>query len=205
VLNGLWAGALLLASLTSHLDIGLRYLLPAFPSLFLLLGGLVDGVARRGGWARAALLLLAVGYGGATLRAYPHFLPFFNVLAGGPAGGWRYLANSNNDWGQDLPLLARWLEREAVGSGERVHLAYFGHLDPARYGIRYVLPPSRPEPGIHIVSLNLLLGLPYVLNDHGTWRLLGEDLVRQQHEYAWLRGREPVARLGESLWVFRVE
>jgi 4-amino-4-deoxy-L-arabinose transferase-like glycosyltransferase len=202
-LLGLWAVALLLSSLASHLDIGIRYLLPALPAAHLLLAGLVVPAVQAGRWLRLAVVLLAVAYAGATLSAHPHYLPFFNTLAGGPAGGWRYLANSNSDWGQDLPLLARWLQQEDV-AGERIHLAYFGHLDPARYGIDYVLPPDQPQPGIHVVSLNLLLGLPYVVVDHGHWVLLGQDLVRQQHEFSWLRERTPVARLGESLWVFRV-
>lgn len=203
---GAWAAALLLSSLVSHLDIGIRYLLPAFPAAYLLLVGLVTPVWQAGRWWRVAAVVLAVTYAGATLGAHPHYLPFFNTLAGGPAGGWRYLANSNNDWGQDLPLLQRWLEQEGL-SGQRIHLAYFGHLDPMRYGIHYVLPPDHPQPGIHVVSLNFLLGMPYVAVENGRWVLLGSNLVEQQQDFAWLRRRmgTEVARLGESLWVFRVE
>jgi hypothetical protein len=214
-LLGLWLGALLLSALLSHLDIGIRYLLPALPAGLLLLGGLLAPLRfhlrdlrllRLRSADRPALVLalvLALLYAGAAVGAHPHYLPFFNRLAGGPAGGWRYLANSNSDWGQDLPLLKRWLESQGL-SGQRIHLAYFGHMDPARYGIHYSLPPEEPRPGVHVVSLNLLLGLPYVAVENGRWVLLGEDLVQQQHRFAWLRERRPVARLGESLWVFRV-
>jgi len=203
---GTWAAAVLLSSLLSHLDIGIRYLLPAFPAAYLLLCGLLTPVLQAGRWWRVVALALALSYGGATVAAHPHYLPFFNSLAGGPAGGWRYLANSNSDWGQDLPLLKRWLEQEGL-SGGHIHLAYFGHLDPRRYGIDYVLPPDHPEPGLHVVSLNFLLGLPYVAVENGNWVLIGQDLVQQQHDFAWLRRRmgTEVARLGQSLWVFRVE
>jgi hypothetical protein len=205
VLAGGWVGALLATSLASHLDIGIRYLLPILPCLFLLLGGAAGHVMQRGrGW-QAVLVVLALAYAGAVVRVHPHYLPFFNSLAGGPAGGWRYLANSNNDWGQDLPLLARWLEEHPEAERGPIHLAYFGHLDPARYGIDYVLPPDQPRPGIHVVSLNFLLGMPYLVLDDGRWTMLGEDLVRPQNEFAWLRNRQPVARLGHSLWVFQVE
>jgi 4-amino-4-deoxy-L-arabinose transferase-like glycosyltransferase len=202
---GAWAVALLLSSLASHLDIGVRYLLPAFPAAYLLLCGLVTPVLQAGRWWRVAALGLALTYGAATLGAHPHYLPFFNTLAGGPAGGWRYLANSNNDWGQDLPLLKRWLEQQGL-SGQRIHLAYFGHLDPRRYGIDFVLPPDRPQPGVHVVSLNFLLGLPYVAVENGRWVLVGPNLVQPQEDFAWLRRRmgTEVARLGESLWIFRV-
>jgi len=32
----------------------------------------------------------------------PHYLAYFNELAGGPANGFKELADSNLDWGQDL-------------------------------------------------------------------------------------------------------
>lgn len=203
---GVWTGALLLSSLVSHLDIGIRYLLPAFPAAYLLLGGLLTPMLQAGRWWRVVAATLALAYAGATLGAHPHYLPFFNSLAGGSKGGWRYLANSNSDWGQDLPLLKRWLEQEGL-TGQRIYLAYFGHLDPRRYDINYVLPPDHPQPGVHVVSLNFLLGLPYVAMENGSWVLVGQDLVQQQHDFAWLRRRmgTEVARLGESLWVFRVE
>ena len=191
------------AAMTSHLNIGVRYLLPMLPFLYLLLGGLAAGALDAGRWARAVAGVLLVAYGGATLSAYPDYLTFFNSLAGGPRGGWRYLANSNNDWGQDLPRLAEWLEENAAG--EVVRLAYFGHMDPERYGINYVMASDQPVAGVHAVSLNLLLGMPYVVVDHGEWRLIGQDLTTPQNRFAWLREREPVAKLGGTIWVYRVE
>ena len=199
---GTWAGAVVLSALTSQLNIGVRYLLPAFPSFFLLMAGCAVWLGRRGRWAPWVLAGLGLCYVGAPLSVHPHYLPFFNRLAGGPAGGWRYLANSNNDWGQDLPLLARWLEMNEIV--EPIHLAYFGHLDPAHYGIPYEVSPDHPQAGIHVVSLNLLLGLPYPVNDHGEWRLLGAGLTEPQNHLAWLRGRQPEERLGETLWIYRM-
>jgi hypothetical protein len=188
--------------MTSRLNIGVRYLMPMLPFVYLLLGGLAARAQAAGRWARVTAGILLTAYGGATLAAYPDYLTFFNVLAGGSQGGWRYLANSNNDWGQDLPRLAEWLRDNAPG--EVVHLAYFGHMDPARYGIDYVLGTDQPVSGLHAVSLNLLLGMPYVVMDHGEWRLLGRDLTTPQNRFAWLRDRTPVAKLGETIWVYRV-
>jgi tetratricopeptide (TPR) repeat protein len=39
-------------------------------------------------------------------------LAYFNIAAGGSAGGHRWLLDSNLDWGQDDRRLARWLARE---------------------------------------------------------------------------------------------
>jgi 4-amino-4-deoxy-L-arabinose transferase-like glycosyltransferase len=192
----LFAGALL-----ARLDIGIRYLLPALPLLYLLLGAAL-APAVRGLRGRVAVLLLLAAYAGTVVAAFPGYLPFFNVLAGGSEGGWRHLTNSNLDWGQDLGGLARYLEDRRFDAP--VYLAYFGHLDPARYGIDYRLPPDHPVPGLYAVSVNLLLGMPYIVVDHGAWVLFGDALTRPQNRLAWLRGREPLARIGSSIWIYEV-
>jgi len=78
------------------------------------------------------------GTGGARrpdpARAPSGYLSYFNLIAGGAQGGHRWLADSNLDWGQDLPRLAGWIR----ASGEPcVRLAYFGSDEPDHYGIRY--------------------------------------------------------------------
>ena len=37
-----------------------------------------------------------------TLAIHPHYLSYFNALAGGPEDGYNVLIDSNVDWGQDL-------------------------------------------------------------------------------------------------------
>src|SRR5207248_11073005 len=54
------------------------------------------------------------------------------TLAGGPANGFRYLADSNVDWGQDLPALRAAFER--VGA-RRPLLSYFGSAPLNAYGV----------------------------------------------------------------------
>jgi hypothetical protein len=203
---GIWiaatlALALLAGALAARLDIGIRYLIPALPHAYLLLAGALAPAVRHRR-ARAVVLLLLALYAGEVVTAFPDYLPFFNVFAGGSEGGWRYLANSNLDWGQDLESLARYLE--AREGARPIYLAYFGHLDPARYGIEFRLPPDHPVPGLYAVSVNLLLGMPYVVVDEGRWALFGDDLTRPQNRLAWLRGREPTARVGASIWIYEV-
>ena len=65
----------------------------------------------------------------------------FNELAGGPATGYTKLADSNLDWGQDLPGLRQYMERENIDS---VKLSYFGRAFPEAYGIKYEPLPSFP-------------------------------------------------------------
>ncbi|MBL0350291.1 MAG: glycosyltransferase family 39 protein [Elusimicrobia bacterium] len=68
-------------------------------------------------------------------EAHPNALGYFNGFAGGPDQGWRWLADSDHDWGQGLPLLAEHLRRDPPGT---LLLAYSGSGDPEAYGLRYV-------------------------------------------------------------------
>jgi 4-amino-4-deoxy-L-arabinose transferase-like glycosyltransferase len=92
-------------SLCFTLDIGLRYLLPAFPFLFVLSGRAAAPLGPRTGpavrWRPATVLLLVAWEAVASWSVHPHYLAYFNELAGGPAHGSRWLIDSNLDWGQD--------------------------------------------------------------------------------------------------------
>ena len=132
-----------------------------------------------------------------TLRVSPHYLAFFNELAGGPDNGWRYLADSNTDWGQTLKDLAVYQRKHNLGP---VKLSLFTFLDPAAYGVEYepiapmtgappVLPRRfRPEPGIYAISATTLDGVPLPLSSM----------------YDWFRHREPIARIGHVMFIYQV-
>lgn len=150
----LWLPALLLLaylSFWSTIHNGLRYLLPVWTPLCVLVGRLALPAAR----SRAFALLLCAPIAwvvAATLAAWPDYLAYVNELGGGRRQGYRLLSDSNLDWGQDLEQLAAWMRERGVA---RVQLAYFGTADPAHWGIDYLalpspnsaLPPPPPPPG----------------------------------------------------------
>jgi hypothetical protein len=209
--------AFFLASTLTRLNLGYRHLLPILPFLFIHLARLPQSPnhqspshqspshpATQSPSPMRRLLppLLALWLALATLHIYPHFLAFFNPLGGGPEEGWRVLADSNIDWGQDLKGLRAWMDREGV---ERVRLAWFGSARPEAYGIPHdLLPgvphgfflssnppfnPDDPEPGVYAISVSNLVGAA----------LPDPDL------YAWFRDREPEAKIGYSVFIYRVE
>ncbi len=179
-------------SITSHLNIGHRHILPTYPVLFITLGALGSWIDLRRRLAALVVAGLVLWHGVESWRIRPHYLAYFNPLAGGPANGWRHLVDSSLDWGQDLPGLQRWLAREA--GREPVFLAYFGTGDPAYEGIRATLLPSLPEvgqrrpwhalqPGLYAVSATMLQQVYSPVR--GPWTLALEQ------EYQQLRVTEP--------------
>jgi hypothetical protein len=185
------------AAMLTHINIGLRHVLPIYPFMLLCAAAAVRALLDRGRIAVVAIgIAVALVEFGST---YPYTLAFFNQLVGGPSNGWRYLADSNLDWGQDLKRLKRWMQANSVA---RVNLAYFGLADPAYYRIAGPRLPAAPDvlstrfdqpqlPGYVAVSVTELLGVYF-------------DEQRRDL-YAPLRDREPVADIGHSIRVYWVD
>lgn len=187
------------SAMSAHINIGLRHILPIYPFVILLAGWAVQRLLsspRR--FVPAAALAIAVAE---PLTVYPHTLAFFNVLAGGPSGGSRYLTDSNIDWGQDLKGLKSWMVRSGV---DHVNLSYFGLADPHYYGIDCTfLPGSESWVRSDLVRLPKLPG--YVAVSVTMLRGVYADTPRQREFYTRLAALQPVASIGHSILVFKVE
>lgn len=180
------------ASLTSHLNIGHRHLLPTYPVLFILFGGFGTWLARHR--LAAALVIVLAGWQVAEgVRTYPHYLAYFNPAVGGPAEGHRHLVDSSLDWGQDLPGLKAWLDQHA--NGEPVFLSYCGSGEPDYYHLRaqrlpfvngFKIPqPWVPlTPGIYCIGATML--------EHVYSPIRGAWTPELEKEYQWMRGFEPM-------------
>lgn len=179
-------------SLTIHLNIGHRHILPVYPVLFIAAGWLARWIDWRRPLAAAGILLLAAWHLGESVAARPHYLAYFNQIIGGPKNGWRHLVDSSLDWGQDLPGLQRWLDANA--RGEKVFLSYFGTGDPVYEGIDATLMPTLPEvgpvrpwhaltPGVYAIGATMLQQV------YSTVR--GDWTVALEKEFQELRTLEP--------------
>jgi 4-amino-4-deoxy-L-arabinose transferase-like glycosyltransferase len=188
-----------LAACLSQVTIGVRHLLPGYALMFVPIGVLTT-LPFREQWQRLlCCAALVSGAAMASLSVAPCQLAFFNLAVGGPRQGYKYLSDSNLDWGQDLEGLADWLEDQG---NPTIYLAYFGSAPPATFGIKYQSLPtfgnSPPEEAWRVpwskqqellaISVTNLQGT--YLTDHGMYR--------------WLFDREPVARIGNSIWVYNV-
>lgn len=187
-------GVLLLVVLSflNNLNIGIRYLLPAFPLAHVFAGSLVGGHVLRGRAAGLLLALLCVWYAVSSLAAHPHYLSYFNETVGA-RNGHKYLLDSNVDWGQELKGLKRYLDEKGAVD---VALAYFGHVDPALYGIEYVPPNCASRSGRLAVSANYRHGMSYPMS----W--LKEHPAPPAYLRERLHGRQPCDVIGSALFIF---
>ncbi len=200
------AVVLLAVAAVSRLNYGYRHALPAVPFL-MLLGGLGTVwlwrlPAARGRLARAALAL-GVGWTAvAALRTHPDHLTYFNELARGE--NWRYLGDSNLDWGQDLNQLAAYAAEMAATTGRPLRFSYTGIADRTFYGLRGpslieefnagdAWPAANPPSGRYAINASDLQGTGLVL---GTLDEI--DL------FDWFRHREPLTTLGGSIFIYDV-
>ena len=129
------------SAVSTNLNIGLRHVLPVYPLVFVAIGWATAAAwRRRPRGTRAVVIGLAVALGVETAVAFPQYISFFNVPSAAKGrGGYDLLGDSNLDWGQSLPALARWQRRHG---DEPLYLSYFGLADPAAFGVRFVPLPS---------------------------------------------------------------
>ena len=102
-----------------------------------------------------AVLLSLFALAGECFAIYPHYLAYFNQLAGGPSNGYRHLVDCSLDWGQDLPGLKRWLKDHDLDPPAKTHvyLAYFGSAEPAYYQIAAAnLWSPKPHPPVPLTE-----------------------------------------------------
>ena len=171
-------------------NIGVRYLLPMFPLVFVGCAPLFAFAPRR---LRTIALALAATSIVAGLVASAAPLAYFNGLERLAGDKRDVLVDSNLDWGQALPDLAAWMEREGV---ETVRLAYFGRVDPSVYGIRWRSLSPEPVEGPVAISATLLVGRPYVVRWKERPQMEPTLAWSRDDAWAWLRGRPPDAELG---------
>lgn len=84
----------------ARVNIGLRHILPIYPFLFVL-ASRVATIQFGWRWGAPVLVVAPIVFTAVScLRVAPHQLAYFNELVGGPGQGYRYLSDSNLDWGQ---------------------------------------------------------------------------------------------------------
>jgi hypothetical protein len=182
--------SILLFSLTSNINIGVRHILPVYIGLSIAAG---VGAARM--LERAQQSMAALGGSGillawmifTSLAGHPDYLPYFNLLAGGAPE--RILVDSDLDWGQDEKRLVARLKQAGAD-----HVAYtpFFSSDPIRQDFPAVTPfdAVNPSPGWNAANLTMLKSWRYGLyGSHPEIQL-------------WADTIQPSEVIGKSIWLW---
>jgi hypothetical protein len=192
-------------SMISPLNIGLRHLMPIFPLIYILVAvGLrkwVKGNFLKTQIKFGLIALLLIWFITETVCAYPYYLSYFNELVG-RANGWKYVTDSNYDWGQDLKRLADFVDKNNI---TKIAVDYFGGGDVNYYlgdrAINWRSSKGDPrESGIEwiAISVNTLQGSKAKLTP-------GSPQRSPEDEYQWLPNPyQPYVRAGTSIFIYKL-
>jgi 4-amino-4-deoxy-L-arabinose transferase-like glycosyltransferase len=181
------AAAVMVACVSSTVNIGVRHILPIYPFLAVLAGFAVLRLwkmVRYSILTRVAALGLLASQLGSSAVAHPDYLAYFNPLAGAHPD--RVLVDSDLDWGQDLLRLSAELRQRGIQS---LSIAYNGSADLDRHDLpphRRLLPYEPTTGWIAISERKLKMG----------------EGVPPFQGYSWLNAHEPVAVVGRSIRIY---
>jgi len=98
-------------SFINKIFIGVRHILPIYPFIFIMIGGSVNYI-KKNLFLKFLTISLVIWLVIGNFLIYPHYLSYFNEFIGGPDNGHKYLVDSNIDWGQDLVLFKKHINKK---------------------------------------------------------------------------------------------
>ncbi len=137
--------------------------------------------------------------------AYPYYLSYYNQIGGGIWQGYKYVTDSNYDWGQDLIRLKTFVENPPAGENiDKIGVDYFGGGDIFYYLGNKVVPwnsskgdPKKENINWVAISVNTIASAKAKL-EPGYYR-------DPQNEYSWISDWEkPYAKVGTSIFVYKI-
>jgi hypothetical protein len=208
-------------AISSPLNIGVRHVLPTFPFIYLLVSRqvirwvkhyyteteetfwtwikgfykLYVRPLKRGLFVGLLLLWMFLS----AIINFPHYLSYYNELAGRTPNGYKIAVDSNYDWGQDLKRLKDWTDKN-LPADTRIAIDYFGGGSPQYYfgkkfeswwSARGALPTDE----WFAISLTFL---------QGARAEPAKGFVKKPEDsYLWLKDKKPVARAGTSIFIYK--
>lgn len=208
-------------SIKGNLNLGIRHLFPMMPMIFILVAkktidfGKLLTKPRHKRVYKIGLLGLSVWYIATAFVVYPNYLPYINGLFGGSSEAYRYMSDSNVDWGQDLKRFVKYVDNNP--QIDKIALDYFGGGLPQYYLCDRKFDSNgamRTDANSYDCKNSKLLvwhvgdGVPPTAYIAVSETLLENDIysARQRGDsgYAWLRAQTPIAKIGDSIYVYKI-
>lgn len=173
------------------LNIGLRHTLIILLFMIVCSAKVFQWQKWENFFSKTILCILVLWYILASLLIAPFFIPYFNELVG-PEHGPEYMLDTSVDFGQDLKTLKEYMEEKNITT---IKLRYSGFERPEYRNISYELLECEPSTGIIAVSVNVL---------YGQFWQEGTENDFNWECFAWLREREPIERVGYSIYIYNI-
>lgn len=208
-------------SITGNLNLGIRHLFPILPLIMILVAkGVVSLISRIKNQeykfsAKLILGILLVWYAGANFWIFPSYVAYFNELIGGPGEADQYVSDSSLDWGQDLKRLHAYVNTHP--EIKKIAVDYFGggytryYFCDRKYDISGAVIPNvggydcDKSP---FIEWHAEYGRPPTDYIAVSETFLTNDLFwskqRGDTGYEWLRAKEPIAKIGYSIYVYKI-
>lgn len=209
-------------SISQPLNIGLRHVLPTFPFIYILVARQLNDwlsssaiadpknwrewfvniyrifIARIPRFVLTGILLIWLVIN--AVAAFPNYLSYYNELTGGTKNGYLIATDSNYDWGQDLIRLKQYVETNNIS---KIAVDYFGGGDP-----KYYLGDKeenwwsgRGNPNNQGIKW-LAVSANTQMSAYGS---IGPGFGRKYEDsYIWLKPFRPIARAGESIFIYQL-
>jgi len=214
-------------SIKSPLNIGVRHILPTLPFMYIVSTQILKNWTRHNfeitsGFFRnlfmaiyttlktsikmSVIIILIAWYIIEAFIAYPHFISYFNEFAGGKFNGYKYVTDSNYDWGQDLKRLGTFIKEQKIN---KIAVNYFGggdiyyHLGE-NHAVDWYSSKGNPKyEGINYIAISIN-NLQNVLGNPGP----GFE-IKPEDKYTWLTKIKdpynPDYKIGTTIFVYKLD
>lgn len=190
-----------LITLAGSLNIGVRHLIPTVPFVYLFIArsiyplfnkniGVVNPPTRS---VFQVFSLIFLGWFVLTsILTYPFYLAYFNEFTWGQPK-YKFLVDSNLDWGQDLKRLAAFINENQI---DKIKIDYFGGSIPSYYIDQAKIidwhSDQGPSTGWFAISATYFQFSKLAGVEEGKW------------DYSWLEKFDPIIIIGNSILVYNI-
>jgi 4-amino-4-deoxy-L-arabinose transferase-like glycosyltransferase len=184
------AFAILLSSLPSNINVGLRHILVIYPFLSILAGRGVIALVRsnRLRYTGSAIAFSLIAWQVVSgIAHHPDYLAYFNEFGGKHPE--RILVNADLDWGQDAYRLREKIRQMGI-SEISVAIKYF-YTD-----YQYALFSNGPNSTVKLLEP----GKPTV-----GWIAISLGTLYRDKGYDWLKLYTPDVKVGKSIYLYHIE
>lgn len=179
----------LIFSMSSSINIGVRYILPIYPLIFFLVAGVIPMIKefepKVSKILQPIVWILLIFYVVEALFVYPYFTQYSNQLIWRKQDSYKYFVDSNLDWGQGLKELGSYVSAKNIKS---ITVDYLPNGTPVNY---YVPNAVEWDPKI-------------TPNPQGYFAVSATGYQFYRSKYPFLNGKVPVDEIGYSILIFKL-